>query len=149
MGRFWERTQNIKGVQKGVTFFLRQRRGHGPLPPSPCIHPWFGEVIPSPAGFYADACTDMSVIAKRRKRQDKRRSHRLSDRYRVKSGVPAALNVKWLDGTENWKLIIILTPATLIDDENLINDDYRIWIANWLKMGSKINLKGGNSPFPP
>ena len=46
----------------------------------------FGKVMtPDPARFYADTFTEMSVSAKR---QDKRRSHRPSDRYRVNSGVP-------------------------------------------------------------
>ena len=41
-----------------------------------------------------DACTDMSVSAQR---QDMRQSYWPSERCRVKSAVPAALNVKWLE----------------------------------------------------
>ena len=72
----------------------------------------------SSAGFYADAhgpvpSSNMSVSAKR---QEKRRSHRPSDRYRVKSGVPAALNVNWLELQINEKhtpIFVILAVMRL------------------------------------
>ena len=120
----WRKMCYFNSMVKGVyviTGLLLQGKLRGGIEFGVVMSPWPS----SPAGFYADACTDMSVSAKR---QDNRWFYRQCDQYWVKSGILAALNIKGLEPQIEKKNIF--TPAALIENE----------LKNKLK---------GEFPFPP